>query len=116
MKSDIIEERGNGMIKNSKKKGEKEERRRKKKKKNEKKKKARRYEYNENERNKIKKENEDIMGKRKRKVIKKVAAGRNLAVLVEAAVRNYVLQLRGMDSTKNFLDRHEQEMENKKTK
>ncbi|MEE8208988.1 MAG: HPr(Ser) kinase/phosphatase, partial [Nitrosomonadaceae bacterium] len=59
---------------------------------------------------------EDVMGISIRKVIIPVAAGRNLAVLVEAAVRNYVLQLRGMDSTKNFLERHEQEMENKKTK
>ena len=59
---------------------------------------------------------EDVMGISIRKVIVPVAAGRNLAVLVEAAVRNYVLQFRGMDSTKNFLERHEQEMENKKTK
>jgi HPr kinase/phosphorylase len=54
--------------------------------------------------------NEDIMGISIRKVIIPVAAGRNLAVLVEAAVRNYVLQIRGMDSTKSFLERHEQEM------
>lgn len=60
--------------------------------------------------------NEDIMGISIRKVIIPVAAGRNLAVLVEAAVRNYVLQLRGMDSTKSFLERHEQEMEIKKLK
>ena len=58
--------------------------------------------------------NEDIMGISIRKVIIPVAAGRNLAVLVEAAVRNHVLQLRGIDSTKNFLERHEQEMEIKK--
>jgi len=37
-----------------------------------------------------------------------VAAGRNLAVLVEAAVRNYVLQLRGIDSTQEFIRRQEQ--------
>jgi len=43
-------------------------------------------------------------------VIIPVAAGRNLAVLVEAAVRNYVLQLRGIDSTQEFVKRHEQEM------
>ncbi len=36
-----------------------------------------------------------------------VAAGRNLAVLVEAAVRNYVLQLRGIDSTQEFIRRQE---------
>ena len=40
-----------------------------------------------------------------RKVTIPVAAGRNLAVLVEAAVRNYVLQLRGIDSTQEFIER-----------
>jgi HPr kinase/phosphorylase len=54
--------------------------------------------------------NETVMGVNIRKVIIPVVAGRNLAVLVEAAVRNYVLQLRGIDSTKEFLARHEQEM------
>jgi HPr kinase/phosphorylase len=39
-----------------------------------------------------------------------VVAGRNLAVLVEAAVRHYILQTRGYDSTKDFLDRHENAM------
>ncbi|MEQ1515387.1 MAG: HPr(Ser) kinase/phosphatase [Usitatibacteraceae bacterium] len=39
-----------------------------------------------------------------------VVAGRNLAVLVEAAVRNYILQTRGYDSTKDFIDRHEEIM------
>lgn len=55
--------------------------------------------------------NETIMNVDICKVIIPVAAGRNLAVLVEAAVRNYVLQLRGIDSTKDFIKRHEQEME-----
>lgn len=54
--------------------------------------------------------NENIMNVDIRKVIIPVAAGRNLAVLVEAAVRNYVLQLRGIDSTKDFIERHEQAM------
>jgi HPr kinase/phosphorylase len=39
-----------------------------------------------------------------------VVAGRNLAVLVEAAVRNYILQTRGYDSTKDFIERHEEVM------
>ena len=39
-----------------------------------------------------------------------VAAGRNLAVLVETAVRNRVLQLRGIDSTQEFITRHNQEL------
>lgn len=58
---------------------------------------------------------ENILEVNIRKVIIPVAAGRNLAVLVEAAVRNYVLQLRGIDSAKEFLARHQQEMENGKT-
>ncbi|MBL8514529.1 MAG: HPr kinase/phosphorylase [Betaproteobacteria bacterium] len=40
-----------------------------------------------------------------------VVAGRNLAVLVEAAVRHYILQTRGYDSTRDFLDRHERAMQ-----
>ncbi|PTR14441.1 Hpr(Ser) kinase/phosphatase [Nitrosospira sp. Nsp2] len=55
---------------------------------------------------------ENILDVNIRKVIIPVAAGRNLAVLVEAAVRNYVLQLRGIDSAQEFLIRHQQEMEN----
>jgi HPr kinase/phosphorylase len=50
---------------------------------------------------------EEIMGVKVRKVVLPVAAGRNLAVLVEAAVRNYVLQLRGIDSTQEFIQRQE---------
>ncbi|MFN7370383.1 MAG: HPr kinase/phosphorylase, partial [Burkholderiales bacterium] len=34
-----------------------------------------------------------------------VAAGRNIAVLLEAAVRNTVLQLRGIDTMKDFMER-----------
>lgn len=45
-----------------------------------------------------------------RKVTIPVDAGRNLAVLVEAAVRNYILQLRGIDSIQEFVRRHELEM------
>lgn len=55
--------------------------------------------------------NENIMNVDIRKVIIPVAAGRNLAVLVEAAVRNYVLQLRGIDSTQNFIERQKQIMD-----
>ena len=54
----------------------------------------------------IQSETQDILGVTVRKVILPVAAGRNLAVLVEAAVRNYILQLRGIDSTREFIDRH----------
>ena len=40
-----------------------------------------------------------------------VVAGRNLAVLVEAAARNFVLQQRGIDSMQEFLGRHAQHMQ-----
>jgi HPr kinase/phosphorylase len=53
---------------------------------------------------------EKIMGVSLRKVTIPVAAGRNLAVLVEAAVRNYVLQLRGIDSTQDFIARQAQQI------
>ena len=53
---------------------------------------------------------EDILGMPMRKIIIPVAAGRNLAVLLEAAVRNYILQLRGIDSTKEFIERQHGEM------
>jgi HPr kinase/phosphorylase len=46
-----------------------------------------------------------------RKVTIPVAAGRNLAVLVEAAVRNFVLNQRGIDSTKEFIERQQRLME-----
>ena len=46
-----------------------------------------------------------------RKVTIPVAAGRNLAVLVEAAVRNFVLNQRGIDSTKDFIERQQRLME-----
>ncbi len=37
-----------------------------------------------------------------------VAAGRNLAVLLEAAVRSTILQLRGIDSTQELIERQQQ--------
>lgn len=55
----------------------------------------------------IRTETESILNVKIRSVVLPVAAGRNLAVLVEAAVRNYILQLRGKDSTKEFLERHQ---------
>ena len=39
-----------------------------------------------------------------------VVAGRNLAVLVEAAARNFVLQQRGINSMQEFISRHDQQM------
>jgi HPr kinase/phosphorylase len=54
---------------------------------------------------------EDILGVTVRKVVIPVAAGRNLAVLLEAAVRNHILQLRGIDSTAEFLARQKRAMQ-----
>ena len=53
---------------------------------------------------------QDVLGLQVRKVIIPVASGRNLAVLTEAAVRNTILQLRGVDTMAEFLQRHQQHM------
>jgi HPr kinase/phosphorylase len=53
---------------------------------------------------------QELMGEKVRKVTIPVAAGRNLAVLVEAAVRNYVLQLRGIDGTQEIMARQEHQL------
>ncbi len=39
------------------------------------------------------------------RVVLPVAAGRNLAVLLEAAVRSTILQLRGVDTMQELIDR-----------
>lgn len=54
---------------------------------------------------------ESLMDVEIRKVTIPVAAGRNLAVLTEAAVRNHVLQMRGIDSTREFVERQTQAMQ-----
>ncbi|NUP87177.1 MAG: HPr kinase/phosphorylase [Burkholderiaceae bacterium] len=54
---------------------------------------------------------EEILGIPVRKAVITVDAGRNLAVLVEAAVRNTVLQLRGIDTYREFIARHQKAME-----
>ncbi|TEA78325.1 HPr(Ser) kinase/phosphatase [Allopusillimonas ginsengisoli] len=48
---------------------------------------------------------QDILGTPIRRVMLQVAAGRNLAVLVEAAVRNTILTLRGIDTMGDFIER-----------
>ncbi|MES2936024.1 MAG: HPr(Ser) kinase/phosphatase [Pseudomonadota bacterium] len=48
---------------------------------------------------------EDVLGLAIRKVVIPVAAGRNIAVLLEAAVRNTILQLRGIDTLQEFVER-----------
>jgi HPr kinase/phosphorylase len=52
----------------------------------------------------------DVLGTQIRTVKIQVAAGRNLAVLVEAAVRNTILQLRGIDTLKEFIERQREQM------
>lgn len=54
---------------------------------------------------------EDVLGLPIRKVVIPVAAGRNLAVLTEAAVRSTILQLRGFDTTGEFLARQRRMIE-----
>ena len=51
---------------------------------------------------------QEILGISVRKVCFHVAPGRNLAVLLEAAVRNCILQLRGIDSMSEFINRQQQ--------
>ena len=53
---------------------------------------------------------QDVLGVPVRKVVIQVVAGRNIAVLVEAAVRNTILQLRGVDTYQEFIARHQRAM------
>ena len=48
---------------------------------------------------------QDVLGLPIRKVVIPVAAGRNIAVLTEAAVRSTVLSLRGFDTMGEFIER-----------
>lgn len=51
---------------------------------------------------------QDILGVSVRRMVLPVAAGRNIAVLLEAAVRQTILLLRGIDSTQEFIDRQQE--------
>ncbi|ENO85011.1 HPr(Ser) kinase/phosphatase [Thauera linaloolentis] len=53
----------------------------------------------------VQQEVKDILGVKVARVVLPVAAGRNLAVLLEAAVRSTILQLRGIDAMQEFIDR-----------
>ena len=53
---------------------------------------------------------QEVLGVPVRKIVIPVAAGRNLAVLLEAAVRNTILQLHGIDSMQDFMDRQQRMM------
>jgi len=50
---------------------------------------------------------QEILGVNIRTVNIPVVAGRNLAVLVEAAARNFVMQQRGINSMDEFIERHD---------
>ena len=54
---------------------------------------------------------QDVLGIPLRKTVIQVVAGRNIAVLVEAAVRNTILQLRGVDTYQEFVQRQRRAME-----
>ncbi len=53
---------------------------------------------------------QEILGVKISTVSIPVMAGRNLAVLVEAAARNFVLQQRGINTMEEFITRHEHHM------
>ncbi len=54
---------------------------------------------------------QDVLGLPIRKVVIPVEAGRNIAVLLEAAVRNTILQMRGIDTLANFMERQQRAMD-----
>jgi HPr kinase/phosphorylase len=54
---------------------------------------------------------QDVLGIPVQKVVIQVMAGRNIAVLVEAAVRNTILQMRGIDTYQEFIERQRRAME-----
>lgn len=54
---------------------------------------------------------EEVLGLEIRKVTIPVAAGRNIAVLLEAAVRNTILQLRGINTLQEFMQRQRKAMD-----
>ncbi len=58
----------------------------------------------------IKTQHEEVLGVKIIKVHIPIAAGRNIAVLVEVAVLNHMLLLRGVNATKQFTQRQQREM------
>ncbi|MCD6026081.1 MAG: HPr kinase/phosphorylase [Solimicrobium sp.] len=59
---------------------------------------------------------EEVLGLSIRRVTIPVAAGRNIAVLLEAAVRNTILQLRGIDTLQEFMERQRKAMDDEAAK
>ncbi len=64
----------------------------------------------EQDRLKITSQQEKILGVKIPKFLIPVAAGRNIAVLVEVALRNHMLLLRGVNGTRQFMQRQAREM------
>lgn len=58
----------------------------------------------------IKTQLEEVLSVKITKVQIPIAAGRNIAVLVEVAIRNHMLLLRGINATKQFTQRQQREM------
>jgi HPr kinase/phosphorylase len=58
---------------------------------------------------------QDMLGVPIRKVVIQVEAGRNMAVLVEAAVRQTILQMRGIDTFAEFVERQRDAMSKPQT-
>jgi HPr kinase/phosphorylase len=58
----------------------------------------------------IKRQHEEVLSVKIPKVKIPIAAGRNIAVLVEVAIRNHMLLLRGINETKQFTQRQLREM------
>ncbi len=58
---------------------------------------------------------QDVLGIPIRKVVVQVEAGRNIAVLVEAAVRNTILQFRGINTFDEFVERQRKAMDKPST-
>jgi HPr kinase/phosphorylase len=54
---------------------------------------------------------QEVLGVPVRKVVIQVEAGRNIAVLVEAAVRNTILQFRGINTFDEFVERQRKAMD-----
>ena len=59
----------------------------------------------------VKTQHEHVLDVKITKVIIPIAAGRNIAVLLEVAVRNHMLLLRGINATKQFSQRQKQMMQ-----
>lgn len=53
---------------------------------------------------------QEVLGLPIRKVVIPVAAGRNIAVLLEAAVRNTIMQMRGFNTMEEFMERQRKAM------